>query len=139
MTDTILVATDGSENSQQAVEKAVELGGQLDATVYAISVTPQYPAERTGGQEGADADTRGEQAIEAAREVAERAGVDFEASVETGLPHEEIIQFISRNDVDMVVMGTHGRTGLKRVVIGSVAEKIVRNSPVPVLTVPARA
>lgn len=135
MTDTILVATDGSENSQKAVEKAVDLAAQLGASLHAISVTPQYPSERPGGS--GSSDQRGEAAIEAAREAAERADVEFEGSVQTGLPHEEIIEFISHNDVDMLVMGTHSRTGLKRMVIGSVAEKTVRNSPIPVLTVPA--
>lgn len=52
-----------------------------------------------------------------------------------GNPHEEILEYVSEHDIDMVVMGTHGRTGIDRVVMGSVAERVVRQSPVPVLTV----
>ena len=52
-----------------------------------------------------------------------------------GLPVPEITQYIKTNDIDLVVMGTHGHTGLKHLIIGSVAENVVRSSPIPVLTV----
>lgn len=52
-----------------------------------------------------------------------------------GNPHEKILEYVSEHDIDMVVMGTHGRTGLDRALMGSVAERVVRRSPVPVLTV----
>lgn len=58
-----------------------------------------------------------------------------EGTVRTGTPFLEIINFARENEADMIVMGTHGRTGLQHMLIGSVAEKVVRKSPCPVLTV----
>jgi nucleotide-binding universal stress UspA family protein len=55
--------------------------------------------------------------------------------VAEGTPYEEIIRLARERDVDLVVMGTHGRTGLAHVLLGSVAEKVVRRAPCPVLTV----
>lgn len=58
-----------------------------------------------------------------------------EAYIEYGIPHEQILDFTEQNNIDLIIMSTHGRTGLDRLLIGSVTEKIVRNSKVPVLTV----
>jgi len=58
-------------------------------------------------------------------------------AVERGIPHETVLEYAVANDVDLVVMGTHCRTGLDRVLLGSVAERVVRRSPVPVLVVRA--
>jgi nucleotide-binding universal stress UspA family protein len=54
-----------------------------------------------------------------------------------GNPHEEILEYVSEHGIDVVVVGSHGRSGIDRLVVGSVAERVVRLSPVPVLTVPA--
>nr|WP_256421809.1 universal stress protein [Halobellus rarus] len=64
-----------------------------------------------------------------------QAGLTVVTEIVDGNPHEEILDYVSEYGIDMVIMGTHGRTGLDRVVIGSVAERVVRQSPVPVLTV----
>lgn len=58
-----------------------------------------------------------------------------EAEVARGQPADAIIQFAQERDVDLIVMGTHGRSGLQHVLLGSVAEKVVRHAPCPVLTV----
>ena len=57
------------------------------------------------------------------------------AEVREGTPFYEIIQFAKENDIDLIVMGTHGHTGLAHLLMGSVAEKVVRKAPCPVLTV----
>lgn len=67
-----------------------------------------------------------------------QGGVEVETRVELGDPVETIVQIASGLDVAMIVMGTHGRTGLARLLIGSVTEKVVRRVRRPVLTVPAR-
>lgn len=137
MIETILVPTDGSENSEEALEMAIEIARPQGASIHALSVRAQFPSESMGNESHSDSNDRAEDAISRARAVVEDAGIPFEGTIATGLPHEEITEFVSQNDVDMIVMGTQGRTGLKRVVIGSVAEKTIRNSPIPVLTVPA--
>lgn len=63
------------------------------------------------------------------------AGIESSIAVRSGSPVEEIREYVRANPVDAIVMGTHGRTGLAHVFLGSVAEKIVRTSPVPVLTI----
>ena len=65
--------------------------------------------------------------------------VRFEHDVLVGDPAEEIVEFAKTKDVDLIVMGSHGLTGIVRVLMGSVAEKVVRRSPVPVLTLKANA
>jgi len=62
-------------------------------------------------------------------------GLTVVTDIVEGNPHEEILDYVTEHGIDMVIMGTHGRTGLDRVVMGSVAERVVRRSPIPVLTV----
>jgi nucleotide-binding universal stress UspA family protein len=64
-----------------------------------------------------------------------RNDMKIEASVVQGIPFAEIISVVKKNKIDMIVMGTHGRTGIVHILIGSVAEKVVRKAPCPVLTV----
>jgi nucleotide-binding universal stress UspA family protein len=69
-------------------------------------------------------------------EQAESAGVEtIEGVVSSGTPHRAILDYVDEEDVDLVVMGTHGRTGLDRYLLGSVTEKVVRLSDAPVITV----
>lgn len=63
------------------------------------------------------------------------AGLTVVTEIGEGNPHEEILEYVSEHDIDMIIVGTHGRTGFDRAVMGSVAERVVRRSPVPVLTV----
>jgi len=64
-----------------------------------------------------------------------QAGLTVVTEIAEGNPHEEIMTYVSEHGIDMVIVGTHGRTGIDRVVMGSVGERVVRRSPVPVLTV----
>ncbi|SFR43925.1 MULTISPECIES: universal stress protein [Halorubrum] len=98
--------------------------------------------------EGTDAEATRSALVEHGEEIVEATAAslrDGEASpetvtaVETGTPHSAILEYASANDVDLVVMGTHGRTGVERYLLGSVAEKVVRLSDVPVTTVRADA
>ena len=62
-------------------------------------------------------------------------GVDVKATVATGVPHVEIVRYARDHDIDLIVLATHGRTGISHALIGSVAEKVVQMAPCPVLTV----
>jgi nucleotide-binding universal stress UspA family protein len=78
----------------------------------------------------------GKEAISFIEKLASDSGVGFESAIVEGHPGEEIIGFAEKSGMSMIVMGSVGRTGLDKFLLGSVAEKVVRNSKVPVLTVP---
>ncbi|MDQ2052415.1 universal stress protein [Natronolimnohabitans sp. A-GB9] len=130
----ILLPTDGSDEAQMAAERGIEIAAALDATVHAFSVI-QSSAVLKRDQLRTDAKADARDAVERVETAAESAGVEVTTSVEKGVSHESIVNYATANDIDMIVMGTHGRTGLDHVMIGSVAERVVRTSPVPVLTI----
>jgi len=136
MFDTILVPTDGSECAQAAVGYAEDLATRYGATVHTLCVVDSRTLENA---------PQYEQVKEGRRELAERtcnqlseSGVSVEQAVRTDVPHTAILGYADEHDIDLVVMGTHGRTGVERFVLGSVTEKVLRLSDVPVLTVKAR-
>ena len=138
--DTILVPTDGSEPAAAGIEHAVAIADAFYATIHVLSVLEQGPWG-TPGRDRIRTDLEGEaeDAVEAVRAAASRADVPVEATIEPGVPHERILEAVRDGHIDAVVMATHGRTGAERVLIGSVTERVVRSSPVPVVTVPASA
>ena len=145
MYDRILVPTDGSEQAIAAIDEGIELAQLTGATVHALYVVEPIPLGRfpaggeAAGKEWGDVVDRqkseGERAVETITERGEAVGVDVVEAIEHGKPSAEILEYVDEHDVDAIVMGTHGRTGADRIVIGSVAEKVVRKSPVPVVTV----
>ena len=133
----ILVPTDGSACAGEALDRAVTLAARNGATVHALSVVD------LGGL-GIEAYSGIETLVETAEEtvaeaaaVAEAAGVEAVEHVEAGSSPARVIRaYLADHDVDLVAMGTRGRTGVERYLLGSVAERTVRTAPVPVLTVP---
>jgi len=123
MYDTILVPTDGSNVAAVAVDAAIDLARRFDADVHALSVR--------------ESDVDGERATAAVADRAEAAGIGAVTAVvdADGPVYRAILSYADDHDVDCLVMGTHGRTGLDRFVLGSVAERTLRESPVPVVTV----
>ncbi|MFB6312157.1 MAG: universal stress protein, partial [Salinirussus sp.] len=82
-------------------------------------------------------ETAGEHAIEEVISQAKAADVEtIEGSVARGIPAQAILDYIDQYDIDLVVMGTHGRSGLDRMLLGSVTEKVLRQAAIPVLAVP---
>jgi nucleotide-binding universal stress UspA family protein len=79
--------------------------------------------------------TEAQKAISKVKEYGEASGVKVKEVLLEGHPSSEIIDFAENNDIDLIVMGTLGKTGLDRFLMGSVAEKVVRNSKVPVMVV----
>jgi nucleotide-binding universal stress UspA family protein len=134
MYDRILVPTDGSKGSTRAMKHAVAIAERFDAEVHALCVVEGTESGVAGSGEA----SRRESAKRALRKVSELAtheGFDPVTMVGYGKPHEEIVRYAEEHDVGLIVMGTHGRTGLDRYLIGSVAERVVRTSDIPVLTV----
>ena len=132
----ILLATDGSDGAQRATEHALELATRLDATLHVVSVAEEGPHSSSKRDEmRADEEGEAARAVEEVERIARDEGIDVTTSVLEGVPQEEIVAFAETNPVDMIVVGTVGRTGLDHLVLGSVAEEVVRNAPVPVVTV----
>ncbi len=134
MYDRILVPTDGSKGSTRAMRHALEIAERFGSEIHVLCVVEGDESSIGGSGES----TRRESAKQAIRKVVNVAAhqdVDPVTMVGYGKPHEQIVRYAEENDVGLVVMGTHGRTGLDRYLLGSVAERVVRTSDVPVLTV----
>ena len=136
MFDTVVIATDGSESVKRAIAVALDLASRFDAAVHALYVVDTGDVE--GSPESVRDDLRHaleERAEEALAEVTGRTDADVVTAVREGRPAQEISAYATAQDADVVAMGTRGRHGENRFLIGSVAERVVRTCPVPVLTV----
>jgi nucleotide-binding universal stress UspA family protein len=138
--DHILVPTDGSAETRRAIEHAIDLAAEHDATIHALYVlnTASYASVSVDASwEGVSDMLReeGEAAVEAVADLARAADVEVVSVLRSGSPSREIVRYAEDEDCDLVVMGTHGRGGIDRLLLGSVAERVVRSSEVPVLTV----
>jgi nucleotide-binding universal stress UspA family protein len=139
---TVLFATDGSEASFDALEHAFRAADRDEATLHGLYVVDVgYPF--SGFESGVDVvpvlealRAEGERSLETVRERAEAAGVPFESAVrESDAVARTITDYAEEVGADLIVLGTHGRRGLNRWLLGSVTERVVRTAPVPVLTV----
>jgi nucleotide-binding universal stress UspA family protein len=135
--DRILAPTDGSAPSNRGVDRAVEMADRFDATVHALYVVDQ--ANRAGDWDIVveRQESEGEAALDAAAERADAAGVELERHLRRGTPADEILEFVAAADIDVIVMGTHGRSGIDRIRhAGSTTERVIRGASIPVLAVP---
>lgn len=139
MYEHVLLPTDGSEAAANAANEAFEVATNNDATLHVLFVV-----DETAGPlniRGSDAqfeqvEAEGAEAVDEIIEQAKQAGVEtVTGSVWQGTPYEAILDYAEENDIDLIVMGTHGRSGLDRHLLGSVTEKVVRRSNPSVLTV----
>lgn len=136
MFDTVVVATDGSDSVERAVVVALDLAARFDADVHALSVIDEGEVDASPPQLREELTTALETHAEAALgEVRERAGPGIETAVREGQPATEICEYARAINADLIVTGTRGRHGENRLLLGSVAERIVRTAPIPVLTV----
>lgn len=141
MFEKILIATDGSEHSERAARVGIELAKLSGGTVSALYVadtsrTSHLPDDELLFSIRELLIKEGNEAVDYIRKLSKEAGVAFEKAIVEGNPGEEIIKFAYKTGMSIIVIGSVGRTGLDRFLLGSVAEKVVRNSKVPVLTVP---
>ena len=136
MYDHILVPVDGSDAAADAVDHAAGLAAVHGADLHLVHVVePQAAVDSAGVDLVSVLEESGQEALDAAEASAAEAGVETTTTeLLRGQAHREIVDYAEANDVDLIVMGTHGRTGLGRLLLGSVAENVVRLSPVPVLT-----
>ncbi len=139
----ILIATDGSEYTKKAVDYGIDIADNTGAKLYAIYVIDT----RSYGSIPLSAPTEyaysllrqeGDAAIKYVAEKAEAAGLEVEGIIIEGHPAEEIIKYAENNSIDLIVMGTLGKSGLDRFLLGSVADKVIRNSKIPVFAVPVK-
>ncbi|MFZ6017854.1 MAG: universal stress protein [Nitrospirota bacterium] len=138
----ILFPTDFSEGSAHALPYAVDMAKHYGARLYIIHVI--YDIAKTTGwyvphvsmdEVYKDMEQAAKKELDKCWFEEMRGFKDIERSVVTGVPYEEIIKFVNENKIDLIVMGTHGRKGIDRILFGSTATQVVRNAPCPVLTV----
>ncbi len=135
----ILVAVDGSIYGDRALDQAISMATVCNSELFALTVIEEYPATLDTA-----APSVKERIVEEARVFLERIrqraaekNVECKAISKVGRqPHEFIVEEARNRGVDLIVMGTHGRTGLKKLFMGSVAQKVIGNAPCPVLIVP---
>ncbi|OSZ75598.1 universal stress protein [Hydrogenophaga sp. IBVHS1] len=140
----ILVATDGSKLSQQAVEHAINLADLTGAEVVALKVIPRYPQTYfEGGVALAAAEVariekqwqeEGMAAVNAVKSAGQLQEVKVKPlTVKSDLISEAIIATAKRNKCDLIVMASHGRKGIKRLLLGSETQQVLTHSHIPVL------
>lgn len=143
MAEHVLVALDGSPQSEDALEHALETFP--DATLTALTVIDPVAAgyaaspgpDATGfpGEWYQRAEEHADAVLEQAAEMAAEHGRDIETLSRTGRPARTIVEYADEADVDHLVIGSHGRTGVSRVLLGSVAESVARRVHCPVTIV----
>jgi len=140
MYDAVLLPTDGSEGTRAAVDHAITHANAYDAALHVLYVVDARIGvvhETTPELVFEELEEQGREAIEDVKTQAKARDVEtIEGAVARGDPHQAILDYATAEDIDLIVMGTHGRTGLDHYLIGSVTEKVVRLSDVPVMTVP---
>lgn len=139
---TILVPTDFSEFANHALDYAIALASKLDAQVHVVNAltipelgVPELGVALTSAMMGSMVE-KNQAALD--KLVADRPSASFATMLRTGDPRSVILQTAKAIDADLIVMGTHGRRGVTRALLGSIAEAIVRTAPCPVLTVHRR-
>jgi nucleotide-binding universal stress UspA family protein len=141
MAERILVPLDGSPQSEDALtfalteydDAAVTVLHVIDPVEGGYTVRTGIPISSEEWYESAKAEA--ESLFEDARARAADHGVDLDAAIEVGRPARTIVEYAEEADVDQIVMGSHGRSGVSRVLLGGVAETVVRRSTVPITVV----
>jgi nucleotide-binding universal stress UspA family protein len=138
---TILVPSDFSDCSDEALRYGLELARRFDAQLHLLHVV-QDPVAQPWAAEGFSVplfevveqwQRQAEERLKASVPDADRGRVTIASVVAT--PYAEILDYAASHNVDLIVMGTHGRGGVTHMLLGSIAERVVRRAPCPVLTV----
>ncbi len=135
----LLVAVDGSAFSDAAVDQAISLGVICNSQIFVISVVDLYPEQMEVAPtlvEKMSQEVR--QHLERAKKKIKKADISCETIVRMGgQPHKFIVQEAKERKVDLILMGTHGRSGIMRMLMGSVAQNVIGHAPCPVMVVPS--
>lgn len=140
----ILIATDGSESARRATNAAIELAHLSGAKIYAASVIDRSIYSSTPEDQGWEEAMYdrfrelAEEAVSYVEKTAKNAGLEVESILLEGHPAEEIVNFAEKNGVDLIIVGSLGKSGIERFLIGSVSENVFRNAKGPVLVVRGR-
>ncbi|MFC7135129.1 MULTISPECIES: universal stress protein [Salinibaculum] len=140
MYDTILVPTDGSDGTAKTLDHAVEMASRYGADIHALAVVDERQFESLKGDSKYETQMTLEETCERAvarvAERAEEAGIAVERAVRQGVPSQRIVEYAAENAIDVIVMGTHGRSDHERIAtVGSVTQRVVENADVPVFVV----
>lgn len=138
----ILFPTDFSEGASNALPYAVEIAKKYGARLYMLHIIYDIATASGWYVPHASFDEMYKELEAGAKKELERFGLeqirdlkDIEYTVMRGIPYEEILKFAKEKGIDLIIIGTHGRKGIDRVLFGSTAERVVRNAECPVLTV----
>ena len=150
----ILVPLDGSELSEKALAMAQNLVSSSDTSIHlmqVISLRPELDARRGGGESitvlemAQDAarrlievqTARGKEYLESLAVQLQKAGINVTTVIREGAADENIVEYAKAQEIDLIVMSTHGRSGFKRFFVGSVTDRVIRSGETPVLVLPA--
>ncbi len=136
----VLIPTDGSDIAEMAVKHGIGLAKALGIKVYGLYVIDTsafigVPTEAVWENMKNLLEDEGKRALGMIEKMAGESGVEHEIILSEGPPYKNIIQTAEEKEIDLIVMGTAGRRGLDRFLLGSVAEKVVRTAPCPVMVV----
>jgi len=139
---TVLLPTDFSEYSKSALPYAADIARKYGAKLVLLHIFDEELLSPIFFETGGTAQeyfqrlqNRFEAAVEDFLTGIDTSEIDFEYELGNGTPFVEIVRFAKENGIDLIVIGTHGRTGISHALLGSVAERVVRKAPCPVLTV----
>jgi len=140
MYDRILVPTDGSDATEKTVTHALKLAADNDATIHALYVIDkrivQAGSKKLQSEVRDELNTQGKKAVSAVRSKAEAADVPIETAITSGTPDKEIASYAEANSIDLITIGTHGKTPREKLQsLGSVSERVVDSASCPVLVV----
>jgi hypothetical protein len=134
----LLLATDGSESAEAAIREAINIAKVCSSRLYVVSVVevnPEYEALAPKIVEKAETETKDH--LDSVRKNAEKEGISCEIIAHQGEePYRFIVDEAKKIKADMIVMGSHGRTGIKRLMMGSVTSRVIGHAPCKVLVVP---
>jgi len=136
----ILVPTDGSDYSMRAAEYGIGIAKMLSAQILVVYVIDEVVINQISKATESDSVERelkenGQHYVNYVLGLAEKVGVKSSSLLVKGRPYEQIVHLARELSIDLVVMGTYGRRGADRVLIGSVAERVIEYAPCPVLVI----
>lgn len=135
----MMIATDGSRHVRKAIDAGIQLAKLAGAKLYAVYViVPSGYTPRDFGWEESlreFLESEAKKAVTFVEDAGRAAGVEVEPVILEGHPADKVLEFAEQEGMDLIVMGTLGRTGLDRFLLGSVAEKVIRHSKIPVMVV----
>jgi nucleotide-binding universal stress UspA family protein len=135
----ILVAVDGSIYGEKALDQAISMATVCNSALFALTVIEAYPTALKPGPKFEERIQReASDFLKRVKDKAAKENVSCETIVHTGRqPHEFIVKEAKDRNIDLIVMGTHGRTGLRKLIMGSVVQKVIGYAPCAVMVIPA--